>query len=85
MACALPLATNTKFPKFGWIAFLISNAALIALFLRMGTYGLLAQQAFITATSVLGLGRQGMLGCVIRLFVAVIRRPRSRARGRLPG
>lgn len=54
---ALLLATNSKVSRYGWLAFLGENIAMIAFALGIGAYGLLVQQIGFTATSCLGLYR----------------------------
>ena len=54
---ALLLATNTRVSRYGWLAFLGSNIALILLSLAIERNGLLLQQMGFTATSLLGLYR----------------------------
>lgn len=54
---AFLLATNTSFSRYGWIAFLIANLAMIGLAILIGRWGLLVQQLGFTATSLLGLYR----------------------------
>ena len=56
---AFLLATNTRFSRHGWIAFLCANIAMIAFALRIHADGLLLQQLGFTATSLLGLYRTG--------------------------
>lgn len=56
---AFLLACNTKFSKFGWIAFLLANFATIAFALLIERNGLLLQQCGFVATSLLGLYRTG--------------------------
>lgn len=56
---AFLLATNTRFSRYGWIAFFFANIAMIGLAVLIGGNGLLLQQAGFVATSVLGLYRAG--------------------------
>lgn len=58
---AFLLATNTSFSRYGWLAFLFANLALIGFALGIERYWLLTQQAGFMATSILGLYRSGML------------------------
>lgn len=58
---AFLLATNTSFSRYGWLAFLLANLALIGFALGIERYWLLAQQVGFMATSILGLYRSGML------------------------
>lgn len=57
---ALLLATNSKVSRYGWLAFLGANIAMIAFALGIGAYGLLVQQIGFTATSCLGLYRTNL-------------------------
>jgi hypothetical protein len=54
---ALLLATNTKISRWGWVAFLASNAAWIGYSISVGAHGLLLQQAGFTITSMIGVAR----------------------------
>lgn len=54
---AFLLAINCRFSRWGWVSFLVSNAAWIAYSLLMGAQGLLLQQAGFTITSLIGLRR----------------------------
>jgi hypothetical protein len=54
---AFLLATNTRFSGWGFVAFLVSNAAWIGFAAALGAGGLLMQQAGFTFTSLLGLYR----------------------------
>jgi hypothetical protein len=59
---AFLLATNTRVSRFGWIAFLAANFAMIAFALCVGAqgvdaHGLLLQQVGFVGTSSLGLYR----------------------------
>ena len=56
---ALLLATNSRVSRYGWVAFLFANVAMIAFALMIGAHGLLLQQAGFTFTSFLGLYRSG--------------------------
>ena len=58
---AFLLATNTRLSKYGWLAFLVANLALILFSLGIDRYGLLLQQVGFMATSLLGLYRSGLL------------------------
>jgi len=51
------LATNTSVSRYGWIAFLIANVAVIGFARGIRAHGLLVQQLGFMATSVLGLVR----------------------------
>jgi hypothetical protein len=54
---AFLLATNTSLSKYGWLAFLAANIAMIGLALGIGRNGLLVQQLGFLATSCLGIYR----------------------------
>lgn len=69
LAEAFLLATHTRFSRYGWLAFLAANLALIGFAIGIGRYGLLVQQVGFTATTLLGLYRAG--------FVLPLRRFRS--------
>lgn len=58
---AFLLATHTRFSKWGWICFLLSNVGWISYALSTHANGLLLQQVGFTATSLLGL-KQWWLG-----------------------
>ncbi|ART61459.1 hypothetical protein CBP36_21055 (plasmid) [Acidovorax carolinensis] len=58
---AFLLATHSRLSKYGWIAFLAANLAMVAFAIGIERYGLLVQQIGFTATSVLGLRRAGLL------------------------
>src|SRR3546814_15086109 len=52
---AFLLATNTRISKYGWLAFLAANLAMIWLAVLIDRYGLLVQQFGFTSTCLLGL------------------------------
>lgn len=54
---AFLLATNSRFSKFGWLAFFAANVAMIGLALGIERNGLLVQQLGFLATSCLGIYR----------------------------
>lgn len=58
---AFLLATNTRISRYGWIAFLLANVALVGFAIGIERYWLLAQQVGFTATSLLGLVRSGLI------------------------
>ena len=58
---AFLLATNSRASRYGWIAFLPANVAMIAYALSIDAHGLLIQQVGFVCTSVLGLQRTGLL------------------------
>lgn len=51
------LASNTPLSKYGWIAFLIANVAMIFFSIQITAWGLFAQQLGFMATSLFGLYR----------------------------
>jgi uncharacterized membrane protein YhhN len=55
------LATHGRVAKYGWLCFLVANVIFIGWALRIDAYGLLAQQAGFTLTSMLGIFRSGLL------------------------
>jgi hypothetical protein len=58
---AFLLATHTHISRYGWVAFLAANIALIGFAIGIERYGLLLQQSGFMATSLLGLYRAGMI------------------------
>lgn len=54
---ALLLATYTSVSAFGWIAFLVSNLALIGFTRRKDLYGLFIMQLCFLGTTVMGIAR----------------------------
>ena len=54
------LATHSRVSRYGWLAFLAANVAMLAFAFGIERYGLLVQQAGFMATSVLGLRRAGL-------------------------
>lgn len=63
---AFLLATNTRFSRYGWVAFLLANFALMGFAIGIERYWLLAQQTGFMATSLLGLARTGLLPLPVR-------------------
>jgi nicotinamide riboside transporter PnuC len=57
---AFLLATNSRFSRWGWMAFLGANLAMISFALQIQAHGLLLQQLGFTATSCLGWYRAGL-------------------------
>ncbi|NDP63086.1 hypothetical protein [Polaromonas sp.] len=57
---ALLLATHTLLSRYGWVAFLVANIAMVGFALGIGRNGLLVQQLGFTATSLLGIYREGI-------------------------
>lgn len=56
---AFLLATHTRVSRFGWLAFLAANLAMIGFALGIERYGLLLQQLGFMGTSLLGIYRAG--------------------------
>ena len=56
---ALLLATNTRFSRYGWVAFLVANVAMIAFAFKINADGLQLQQEGFMITSLIGLYRAG--------------------------
>lgn len=56
---AFLLATHTRISRYGWLAFLAANLAMIGFALGIGRYGLLLQQTGFMFTSLLGIYRAG--------------------------
>lgn len=54
------LATNSRVSRYGWVAFLAANVAMITFALGIERYGLLVQQTGFMGTSLLGLHRTGL-------------------------
>ncbi|MRD49355.1 hypothetical protein GHT07_18930 [Caenimonas koreensis DSM 17982] len=54
------LATHSRVSRYGWIAFLAANVAMMVFALGIDRYGLLVQQAGFMGTSLLGLHRAGL-------------------------
>jgi hypothetical protein len=63
---AFLLATHTSISRYGWVAYLTANIALIGFAIGIERYGLLLQQLGFMATSLLGLYRAGLLQGKIR-------------------
>lgn len=57
---AFLLATHSRVSRYGWVAFLAANLAMVAFAIGIDRYGLLLQQVGFTATSLLGLRRSGL-------------------------
>lgn len=69
MLGAFLLATNTRVSRYGWLAFLIANFAMIVFAWSIDATALLLQQVVFTATSVLGIYRTGLLKFSLRFEV----------------
>ncbi len=54
---AFLLAANTRFSRWGWVAFLLSNVAWLGYAVHTSAWALLLQQAGFTITSLIGLHR----------------------------
>ena len=63
---AFLLATHSRVSRYGWLAFLSANVAMIAFALGIGRYGLLVQQIGFMATSLLGIYRAGFAFSFLR-------------------
>jgi len=57
---AFLLATHSRFSRFGWIAFLAVNFAMVGFAILIHAHGLLLQQLGFVATSLLGWSRSMM-------------------------
>lgn len=57
---AFLLATHSRVSRYGWVAFLGANLAMVAFAIGIDRYGLLLQQVGFTATSLFGLRRSGL-------------------------
>ena len=64
------LASNTSLSKYGWIAFLIANIAMIIFSIKINAWGLCAQQVGFMGTSLFGLYRvrEGFLAGVFKSY-----------------
>ena len=63
---AFLLATHSRVSRYGWVAFLGANLAMVAFAIGIDRYGLLLQQVGFTATSLLGLRRSGLFDNSLR-------------------
>jgi hypothetical protein len=54
---AVLLAVNCRVSRWGWVAYLLSNAAWIGYSIHAGANGLLLQQVFLIITNIVGLRR----------------------------
>ncbi len=54
------LATHSRVSRYGWLAFLAANVAMMIFALGIERYGLLVQQVGFMGTSLLGLRRAGL-------------------------
>ncbi len=54
---ALLLATNSRFSRFGWYAYLLANVFMIGFALHIDARGLLLQQCGFLVTTVIGIYR----------------------------
>lgn len=54
---AFLLATHSRLSRYGWVAFLVANIAMVGFAMGIGRYGLLVQQLGFMATSLLGIYR----------------------------
>jgi len=62
---AFLLAVNTRVSRYGWLAFLVANLAMVGFAYCIERHGLLVQQLGFTATSMLGLYRSGLWPSVL--------------------
>jgi membrane-bound ClpP family serine protease len=69
MLGAFLLATNTRVSRYGWIAFLFANFAMIGFAWSIDANALLLQQVVFTATSLLGIYRTGLLKFSVRFEI----------------
>jgi hypothetical protein len=58
---AFLLATHSRVSRYGWLAFLAANIAMIGFALGIQRYGLLVQQLGFMGTSMLGIYRAGFV------------------------
>lgn len=56
---AFLLATHTPISRYGWLAFLAANIAMIGFAIGIDRHGLLLQQVGFTGTTLLGIYRAG--------------------------
>lgn len=66
---AFLLATHTNLSRYGWLAFLVANLALIGFSIGIERYWLLAQQLGFMGTSLLGLARSGLMPLTNKLRI----------------
>lgn len=59
LAGAFLLATHSRISRYGWLAFLAANVAMIGFALSIHRYGLFVQQLGFMGTSCLGIYRAG--------------------------
>ena len=80
---AFLLASHTRLSRYGWVAFLVANIAMVGFAMGIGRYGLLVQQLGFMATSMLGIYRAGFtlpfLGSRDRSFARHLRGRAHRA------
>ncbi len=55
------LAFNTRYSRYGWVAFLIANVAMISFAIVIGAHGLLLQQIGFSFASVIGMYKTGLI------------------------
>lgn len=63
---AFLLATHSSVSRYGWLAFLAANVAMIVFASAIGAYGLLVQQLGFTCTSLLGFHRAWLRPAALR-------------------
>lgn len=60
LAGAFMLATHTRVSRYGWLAFMSANVAMVLFAIGIQRYGLFVQQLGFMATSMLGIYRAGL-------------------------
>lgn len=68
LAGAFLLATHSRVSRYGWLAFLIANLAMLGFALGIQRYGLFMQQLGFMGTSLLGIHRAGFNFSFRRFF-----------------
>ena len=61
LAGAFLLATHSRVSRYGWLAFLVANLAMLGFALGIQRYGLFVQQLGFMGTSLLGIYRAGFI------------------------
>ena len=61
LAGAFLLATHSRVSRYGWLAFLVANLAMLGFALGIQRYGLFVQQLGFMGTSLLGIYRAGFV------------------------
>jgi len=67
---AFLLAINTRISHYGWLLFLAANVSIVTFAFMIDRKGLMTQQVFFTATSLIGMYRTGLFTRAgwVRLF-----------------